>query len=112
MGRPTKFRAGGFNWKVEYFLHKDWPTEDDSKMGVSHVDMHKVHIRLSDKEARYGEGAIKETLLHELMHVCYFISGRDHEDTFKEEDTIRFLSPTLLAVLRDNLPVARYLLAE
>lgn len=114
MSRPASFKAGGFKWKIEYIGHKAWPTErGHDAMGICHCDQHRISVRLGDEGQTYSEGAIIETLLHELMHVCYYITGASHfEDNQTEENTIRFLSPALLAVLRDNLPLARYLLAD
>ena len=63
----------------------------------------------------------RETLLHEVMHAAYYVAGNpfgwmnlapdDDEDREMslEEQTIRFTSPLILSVLRDNPDLVAYL---
>ncbi|OLT26528.1 hypothetical protein BJF83_20805 [Nocardiopsis sp. CNR-923] len=58
-----------------------------------------------------------ETLLHELLHMCLRVSGRDPNEDAKaevddiEESTVNSMSGPLLAILRDNPDLVAYLTA-
>lgn len=69
---------------------------------------------------RYGEGRIlldpaqmpahmRMTLLHELLHACWHLTDRDHEN---DEAAVLALAGPLLDVLRRNPALVAYLLAE
>jgi Zn-dependent peptidase ImmA (M78 family) len=54
----------------------------------------------------------RETLLHELMHACVFGAASDSipaDDTDHEEHFVSGLDAPLLATLRDNPDLVRYL---
>jgi hypothetical protein len=50
------------------------------------------------------EGAVEDTLLHELLHAMMFVSGADKiydGDPVKEERLVTALTPTLHRLLKD-----------
>jgi hypothetical protein len=116
--RPTSVKVGFSVYEIKYLDHDDWPSHDQDAMGVTYSNQCLINIRTEDEDTRrsgaaYHEQEIKVTLLHELMHACFHVSNLT--DTIKEakdpeELTCATLSPSLLAVLRDNPEVASYLL--
>lgn len=64
---------------------------------------------------RTGLGKIfeRETVLHELLHAMFDMTGLSHElGMDKEENIIRRLSPVLLDFLMSNPHILEYLLSE
>jgi len=60
-----------------------------------------------------GETFERETLLHELLHAMFDMTGLSHElGVEKEENIIRRLSPVLLDFLMSNPHILPYLLGE
>ncbi len=58
-------------------------------------------------------GQTRETLLHEAMHALSNMAGLDHElGDEAEEKVVRRLAPLLLALLRDNPKLVRFLTDE
>ena len=57
----------------------------------------------------------RDTLLHEVLHALIWLSGYNHSTRLsfeKEERLVRSLAPWILAALRDNPELVRYLLEE
>lgn len=57
-----------------------------------------------------GHDLERETLFHELLHACEFMSGAgSHLSERTLENHIRRLSPVLYSTLRHNVPLRAYL---
>lgn len=102
--RPTKFQHGVFEWTIKYLdvdtdLHGD--TDKDSKV-----------IRVFTKG--YSEPVIKDTLLHECLHVVLedivetTYKMEDKPDTV-EEQVVRLLTPRLHSLFTDNEELREYI---
>ena len=64
------------------------------------TDRYKDTIKIRTEQS---PDQMRETLLHEVLHVCFDVSGLSHELEDDEEETIvRQLSPILLQALQDN----------
>jgi hypothetical protein len=70
------------------------------------VDYHQLQITIDGDMAA---SMIADTLLHEIVHCCYRVSGL-RAGKMREEEAIDHLTPVLLDTLRRNPAVARYLL--
>jgi hypothetical protein len=70
------------------------------------VNHHKLQITIDGDMAA---SMIADTLLHEIMHCCYRVSGLSRGKV-TEEKAIEHMTPVLLDTLRRNPAVARYLL--
>lgn len=102
--RPTTFKLGIFDWTISYLdvdggLHGD--TDKDTRV-----------IRIFTKG--FNEQVIKDTLLHECLHVCF----EDITETaFKmdskadeiEEQLIRLLNPRIHSLFTDNEELRDYI---
>jgi hypothetical protein len=57
---------------------------------------------------------LREILLHEVLHACYYVSGISVNDDPRvvpdiEEFTVARVSPVLLEILRDNPALSKFL---
>lgn len=59
----------------------------------------------------YPVATQQETLLHEILHMCLYVTGTDTQlDDDVEERVIRPMAMALFGVLRDNPKLVTYLL--
>jgi hypothetical protein len=72
------------------------------------VNHHKLQITIDGDMAA---SMIADTLLHEIMHCCYRVSGLGR-GKITEEKAIEHMTPVLLDTLRRNPAVAQYLLED
>lgn len=105
--RPTRFKVGTFEWTIKYIdvegdLHGD--TDKDTKL---------VRIFTSN----YSEQVIKDTLLHECMHVCledlvettYKMDSKPDE---VEEQLVRLVTPRLHFLFTENEELRDYIFSK
>jgi hypothetical protein len=73
---------------------------------IGDVSYNQCRIRIADtcKQVR------QETLLHECLHMLFYVSGRC--DLADDEGLISALSPLMLQFLRDNVDTINYLLDD
>lgn len=115
--RPTSVRIGSFDWTIDYLEHSDWHTEGRDEIGTTEADQLKILVRLSDEKRSYHIACVKETLLHELLHAIYAFTGLTFYATAKnekdqEEHTVRSLTPSFLAVMRENPDLVKWLIED
>jgi hypothetical protein len=72
------------------------------------ADYHQLQITIDGDMAAE---MIADTLLHEIMHCCYRVSGLGR-GKITEEEAIEHMTPVLLDTLRRNPAVTRYLLED
>lgn len=106
MKKPTKFKAGCYSWKIY------WSEEDADEMYGKTDHSTKVITIYQCKT----EEILKETLLHELLHVvmedkaeAIFNFDPDKKEYDKEENLIRLISPVLMQIINDNPELWRFL---
>lgn len=112
MKRPKKVHVNGFDWSITYKTWKEWKRggHDRQCSGETYAASHEIFILV----ARINENQVREVLQHEIMHACLAASGGTYVFRFidlenAEETAIGTLSPTFLAVIRNNPKVRRYL---
>lgn len=102
--RPNSFKLGVFDWEIKY-LDVDSDVHGDT-------DKDKRVIRIFTTNG--NEQVIKDTLLHECLHVCF----EDITETaFKmdskadeiEEQLIRLLNPRIHSLFTDNEELRDYI---
>jgi len=96
-----KFKSGYFDWKVRFLPYMD-------EIGNhGDTDFDKKEIRIDSTMISANK---KETLLHEILHVCLEDSG--HMDEALEEKVIRIISPRLIHILAENADLRDYILGK
>ena len=105
--RPTVFKLGTFDWTIKYLdfesdLHGD--TCKDTK--AIRVFVHG-----------YTEQVIKDTVLHECLHVCLediieTTSKIEDKPDVVEEQVIRLLTPRLHELFTNNEELREYLFTK
>jgi len=102
--RPTYFKLGIFDWEIRYH------TSPSDLHGETNRDTRKIDIYTNG----FNEQVIKDTLLHECLHVCF----EDITETaFKmdskadeiEEQLIRLLNPRIHSLFTDNEELRDYI---
>jgi hypothetical protein len=111
--RPDKVKVGPWTYDIEWTNDKKWVKDGHNRDwgGESaHVE-NKIFMRIGQA----AEGTLKETLLHEILHCVFVVTGlnRYPEPKSKYEDAdeylIHVMTPTLLHVMQDNPDVFEYL---
>ena len=100
MNPPKVIHIGPFDFHVR--LASD--DEMDDRGGDMKAD--KLRIRVGDWHV---PGAMREVLLHEILHASYYAAGIRELDEAHEEGEVRVLAPVLLAILRHNPELIAYL---
>lgn len=112
--RPTKIKVGYITFDVIYLDDEAWaanPELSDGDAGQTNGSRAEIHVRLATGQ---HEIHMKEVLLHEVLHACFYASGITIEGTLRvqddiEEYTVARVSPVLLQTLRDNPQLSKYL---
>ena len=103
---PTQIRIGHLIYSVEVGDEINQWLLENSEAGRSNGNLAKIEVRTD-----YPLVTIKETLLHEVLHQCLFVAGKDLP-TEIEEPIVRAMSMVLFGVLRDNPEFVQYLIKE
>lgn len=106
--RPKKVKIGPHKYRIGYGPLKG---EGADQIGVCHT--HRAEIHIKEGLARTIE---QESLLHEILHAIWSAQGLDNSDNkdglVKEEQAVAALAPGILAVLKNNLELVKYLLED
>lgn len=107
MKRPLKVKVGAHTYRISYVETKG------ACSGLCHTHAKTIHIR-QGLEGRY----LAETLLHEVMHAIWYEWGITNSEmpeplyrasVATEESAINGLANGLMAVMRDNPPLRRFI---
>lgn len=94
---PKHVRVGPFTYRIAV-------TPDIDEFGHTANDVHRISINVDQSTV-----SMKDTLLHEVLHACFFtVNLRDQVDYEAEERIVRRLSTILLQVLRSNPKLVEY----
>jgi hypothetical protein len=124
MQRPTKVRLGVRTYQIKYLQDEEWVEQghDESQRGVCNNILGVIFIRKTVGEWVMDEDGLRETVFHEVMHAVASCSMtwnswdivrkrvRDDYDSV-EEFIVGGWSPTMLAMLRDNPDLRKWLMA-
>lgn len=94
---PKKLKIGGFDWTVRenYDI-----TYEGNCYGSTHHGRQNIFLDPNMSQAKK-----QETLLHEIMHACYWQAGLiefEKKDKITEEQMISSMAMSLYQVLKDN----------
>lgn len=105
---PSSIKVGPFVYTVrvdEDAVNRRDLSSRDSSEGYTDTAAHEIVIRQT--------ADAKRTLLHELLHALFELSGMDVQMAERckgiEEDAIQSLDGTLLMALRDNPEMVKFL---
>jgi hypothetical protein len=102
--RPSKVKVAGYEYRITWAKHQENVHEDGDADGkVIHRDK-RIIVALSQHEEWQ-----RETLLHEILHVCYFVSAQAESKLSTEEEAVRPLSLMLFQTLQSNPQLTRWL---
>lgn len=114
--RPTELRVGYLPFTVTYLNDEEWAKRtdlSDGDGGQCNGAKAEIVVRLAEDQ---HDIHVKEILLHETLHACFYASGitvnedlRVHPDI--EESVVARVSPVLLQVMRDNPEFAAYVMS-
>ena len=106
MRKPTKFKCGCFTWKIYW-------SEEEADEIYGKTDTHTKTVTMY---AHKNQEIVRETLLHELLHVvmedkaeAVFNFDPDKKEYDKEENLIRLISPVLMQLIIDNPELVDFL---
>lgn len=111
-GRPSEVVVGPYRFRLVFDAEAVDAENDDPKVTLFGTVLERSGMILVRDDV--PERSIRETLLHELLHACYIVTGnplhyRTPTGVDGEELAVASLSPTLLQTLRANPDVASYL---
>jgi Zn-dependent peptidase ImmA (M78 family) len=106
---PKKIKVGPFTFKVKLVTKtkqfKSIPKGLHPNDLMGRFSLQEGTIYLKDK---LPNSVKSETLFHELLHAVWETTGGTTTE-LEEEKIISMISPTLLAALKDNKELRRYL---
>ena len=97
---PKKIKIGPYNYVVELF--PDATTTDHGACVYNHQT---IFLSTNQHAERAGD-----TLLHEVLHAIWDVTGFDVMPDLHEESIVRGMATMLSAVLRDNPQFAKFIL--
>lgn len=92
---PTSIRIGYRDYRVEIFS----PEIAEAKARFGEIDHEAAVLRL---QGNIDAPKMANTMLHELLHGCWYVGGLDRDSRKREERIIRLLANQLAQVWRDN----------
>ena len=102
--RPSTFILGVFKWRIHYL------DIEHENFGETLMDTREINIIIRNK----SEQVIKDTLLHECLHVCFediidTTSKIELSSGIIEEQIVRLFTPRLHSLLSDNPKLRDYI---
>ncbi|HVX20899.1 MAG TPA: hypothetical protein VHB02_06110 [Acidimicrobiales bacterium] len=111
---PSTIKVGPHRWTVEVTteaINVARVKGSDNRIGEAHSRLLTISI---DPDQAHDE--LADTLLHEVLHACYHLTGNILNAVAKseeiEEHSVGILAPALLGVLRDNPDLVAFLTAS
>lgn len=104
-----KVKIGLYTYKVKFVKH---PARSSSEKPVRKMDIdglcdnptQTIYVRNTLTEV-----AQKDTLIHELLHAIWYVSGYLMLDDLPEESAVRILSPWLTGMIIENPELMEFL---
>jgi len=98
---PKTVKVGPYVYKIEKW--DAMAARDADKHGECDTAMHIIRV-----DATYSEAAVKNTLLHEILHAVWNAWGLG--DSEEEEKAVNNMANGLQAVLNDNPGLIKFLI--
>jgi len=105
------------DFEVRYLDDEEWradPALSEGDGGQCDGAAAVISVRLAEGQ---HDIHVKEILLHETLHACFYASGITINDDLRiypdiEEGVVARVAPFMLGVLRDNPDLATFLTAK
>jgi hypothetical protein len=112
--RPTSIKVGYIDFEVRYLEDDQWkadPSLGEGDGGQCDGAKAVISVRLAEGQ---HDIHVKEILLHETLHACFYASGITINDDLRiypdiEEGIVARVAPVLLDVIRSNPEFAGFL---
>lgn len=111
--RPASLKVGYIDFEVRYLEDEQWEAAGlpDSDGGQCNGAGAVISVRLAHEQADIH---VKEILLHETLHACFYASGITINDDIRiypdiEEGIVARVAPVLTQVMRDNPEFSRFI---
>lgn len=106
---PKRLRIGSFTWKLRY---DNEATAASGTTGATMAD--QLTVIVQSKASGNAKQVVQDTVLHEVLHAIWAQTylKTDYPDSGNDsvgEKMISELSPHILALLRDNPKLVRFL---
>jgi hypothetical protein len=107
-GAPTSVLVGPYRYAISVDHEAMERIRRSDGSGDGHVGSSNHHQLKITIDGDMAATMVADTLLHEIVHCCYRVSGVG-AGKMTEEEAIEHLTPVLLDTLRRNPDVAQYL---
>ncbi len=105
VGRPPAIIVAPHRFTVTY---EDDLADNSQACGLCGEDKQQIHI-----DNDLGPTVERETVLHEVMHAIWHQTELDRKFKDSDEEMVAWtLAPRLLALLRDNEELVRWLMSD
>lgn len=107
ISRPKGFKLGIFDWEIRYH------TSPSDLHGETSKDTRHLDIFVNG----YNEQVIRDTLLHECLHVCFediteTVVKMDAKPDEIEEQITRLLTPRIHSLFAENADLRDYIFGK
>lgn len=109
--RPTTLTIGHVTYTIQWLNEKDWVKQHDpGKMGVFSATTADIFIRVEIDGDDVAENALRETLVHEILHGCWHHQNMEGYVPSEEvqEWVVGTMSMSLIQVLQGNPDVVKW----
>lgn len=111
--RPSEVEVGFLTFKINWLTPEEWKNSGHDAEHDGNTEQGKAIINICLSEG-YPEQSLREVLLHEILHACWYVSGLTFYPGNKEKDIEEYLvtiqALELINVLQKNPKVVKYLM--
>lgn len=113
--RPTSLVLGHLTFNIVWIPERKWlKKKDPAKCGLFHADIGLISMRLENDGRPMSEDNLREVLLHEILHACWFLGSMDARGALKDKDleewVVANITFPLVGVIMNNPDVFAYLM--
>ena len=108
MKRPRRVKVSWSWWEISWDPDRVTELGGEAGGGVSRADHSAIAVTKLPESRPYEQ----MTVLHEVLHAAWAATGLDDQTCDHEEVIVSTLAPVLLAVIRDNPDLIKYLTAS
>lgn len=105
---PSKVKVGSYIFEIITEPNEFWKAQrQQDTLEVSGLTVYKEQKIYVDPDQ--AKDMFADTLLHELLHVVYYVSGLGEIENATEEQIVFVMTHPLLQILRDNPELTEFL---